>query len=183
VSSAGSLCPRSPRVSRSGLPAREVFLVETVEQGFDDQNSKLKQVTQELESVDEQSQKTFEDSESLNLIINEIMQESAQLKTLSDNFEVILNKRSSQRTIVAPPKECSVTFGSDNKKLKAHIFDISKQGISFYFCEDDVPNHELFPKGAHIYVHSTEEKVDGEYEVVYLQKSSAKRYFLGARKI
>ena len=155
--------------------------LDTFEQGFDEQSQRLLEVNKGLDNVNEQSEKSYKDSESLDLIINDIMEESAQLKTLSDSFEVILNKRAAKRTIVAPPKSCTVEF--EGKKLHGYIFDISQSGISFYFCEDDIPPKSEIKRHMRLRISSHDAEVDGMYEVVYVSQQTAERYYCGARKI
>ncbi len=155
--------------------------LDTFERGFDEQSKRLVEVNKSLDNVNEQSEKSYRDSESLDLIINDIMEESAQLKTLSDSFEVILNKRVAKRTIVAPPKACKIEF--ENKSLNGYIFDISESGISFYFCEDDMPPHSEIKRHMRVHVYSPNDGVNGMYEIVYVSKQTAERYFCGAKKI
>ena len=150
------------------------------EEGFDVQNKRLIEVNEGLTNVNNQSEKSYKDSENLNIIINEIMDESAQLKTLSDSFEVILNKREAKRSIVAPPKACQIELG--NKKFNAYVFDISENGISFYFCDDDIPSHSDIQLHSYIHLISKDGDIDGRYETVYVSEESAGRYFCGAKK-
>ena len=154
--------------------------LDTFEQGFDEQSQRLLDVNKGLDNVNEQSEKSYKDSESLDLIINDIMEESAQLKTLSDSFEVILNKRAAKRTIVAPPKSCLIEFAG--KKLHGYIFDISESGVSFYFCEDDIPPKSEIKRHMRLRISSRDAEVDGMYEVVYVSQQTAERYFCGAKK-
>ena len=153
----------------------------TFEQGFDKQSKRLIKVNKSLDDVNEQSEKSYRDSESLDIIINDIMEESAQLKTLSDSFEVILNKRVAKRTIVAPPKSCIVEL--EDQKLHGYIFDISESGISFYFCDDDIPPYSEIKRHMRVHIYSPNDGVNGIYEIVYVSKQTAGRYFCGARKI
>ena len=155
--------------------------LDTFEQGFDKQSKRLIKVNKSLDDVNEQSEKSYRDSESLDIIINDIMEESAQLKTLSDSFEVILNKRVAKRTIVAPPKSCIVEL--EDQKLHGYIFDISESGISFYFCDDDIPPYSEIKRHMRVHIYSPNDGVNGIYEIVYVSKQTAGRYFCGARKI
>ncbi len=155
--------------------------LDSFEEQFMDQNEKLKKTNVKLEAVNEHSEKSYKDSENLDRIINEIMQESAELKSLSDNFEVILNKRKAKRTIVSPPKKAKVRLGS--KELNAYIFDISDEGISFYFCDDDMPPSTEVKGYEHIGIQSNDETIKGEFQIIYIGKTSDSRYFCGAKKI
>ncbi len=151
------------------------------EKDFELQNSHLVDVNDKLTNVNKQSERSYKDSENLNLIINDIMKESAHLKTLSDSFEVILNKRESKRTIVAPPKVCNITY--EGRKMLAYIFDISDKGISFYFCDDDMPKNSDMKLHTHILLTSPDAGIEGTYEIVYISKQNAGRYFCGAKKV
>lgn len=155
--------------------------LDTFEKGFDDQRTKLLEVNKGLDNVNEQSEKSYQDSESLDLIIHDMMEESAQLKTLSDNFEVILNKRAIKRTIVAPPKLCTIEF--KEKKMEGYIFDISESGISFYFSEDTMPLHSDIKAHMPVHIYSPNDGINGTYEVVYVSRQSGGRYFCGAKKV
>ena len=151
------------------------------EEGFEVQNNLLADVNEKLSRVNEQSEKSYEDSEKLNLIMNDIMEESAQLKTLSDSFEVILNKRTAKRTIVAPPVPCEVEI--DGRKMNAYIFDISENGISFYFCDEDMPKNTQIRLHTPVRISSQKAGIEGRYEIVYVSRKSAERYFCGAKKL
>ncbi len=154
--------------------------IDSFEEQFVEQNDKLQTTSEKLEVVNEQSKKAYKDSQNLDQIINEIMQESAELKSLSDNFEVILNKRKAKRTIVSPPKKAKVKLGS--KQIDAYIFDISDEGISFYFSGEDIPSSTEIHTNEHIRIHSIDNTISGRFIIVYVGKGSAERYFCGAKK-
>ena len=149
---------------------------------FIDQNTKLRSINNRLQEASRQSQISYGDSEKLNEIILQIMEESAELKTLSDNFEVILNKRKSKRTLLAPPKRA--TLHVEGMQSEIYIFDISKEGTSFYFKEE--PSEELrkqIEMHKKIHIESEDHKITGDYIVVYISKTTISRFFCGAKKI
>ncbi len=155
--------------------------LDTFEEGFDEQNKRLIAVNKGLDDVNAQSEKSYTDTESLDLIINDIMEESAQLKTLSNNFEVILNKRTAKRTIVKPPKSCVIEL--EGKKLHGYIFDISESGISFYFSEDDIPSRSNIKQHMQVNILTHDIELKGIYEIIHISgEQGAERYFCGAKK-
>jgi len=157
--------------------------IETFQNGFEDQNKKLDLVNQGLNKVSIQSVHSLEETKSLNFIIDQIMDESTKLKSLSDNFEVILNKRASKRTIVSPPKEC--TIQSTKFQKDGFIFDISQEGISFYFCGEETPTRDDLYEGMVVTI-STEDKFlnKQQYKIVYISSPTEDgRFFCGAKKL
>ena len=149
---------------------------------FTDQNKKLQDVSNKLQDVSEQSGISYNNSDRLNFIIMQIMEESAELKTLSDNFEVILNKRKSKRTIVSPPNHAVVTL--DNVKSEVYIFDISDDGISFYFKnEEEESLKDKYQLKKPIHIESDDHQVSGDYMIAYISKTTASQFFCGAKKI
>lgn len=159
--------------------------VDSIEQfqgEFTEQTKDLSIVNKSLLNVNAQSQITFKNTEILDSIIMEIMEQSTHLKSLSDGFEVILNKRSAQRTIISPPVECEVIV--DGLKERCFLFDNSEKGISFYFVDEHVkPQHldseviQLKPKTA-----GFEQIAQTRYRVVYIIEQSGSRWFCGATK-
>ncbi len=156
--------------------------IDTFQNEFILQNEKLHLVNEELDSVNKQSEVSLKDSQNLNAIIHDIMQESAQLKTLSDNFEVILNKRKAKRTLISPPKRCSIK--TNDMALKSYIFDINEEGVSFYFCDEDIDRAQHITEGMNITLSSEDGTVvEAVYKIIYIFKASNGRFFCGAKKI
>ena len=149
---------------------------------FSKQTNDLSIVNKSLLDVNEQSQVTYKNTEILDDIILEIMDQSSNLKSLSDGFEVILNNRVATRTIISPPVMCEVNI--NGSKEKCYLFDNSEKGISFYFVDENVKAQEL--KNRVINLSPT---VDGyndvaqtRYKVVYITEQSGGRWFCGASK-
>jgi len=159
------------------IDAVDVFQGEFVKQ-----NQKLEVVNNGLHDVSNQSDISLEDTSSLNAIISEIMQESSKLKTLSDSFEVILNRREEPREIVAPPKRCSISFGGNT--LRGYIFDASKSGMSFYFSDEDMPSLSEVTSNRNVAITADDGFVkDLKMKIIYTTQTSQGRYFCGAEKI
>ena len=149
---------------------------------FSKQIDELSVVNNSLLDVNEQSQVTFKNTEILDDIILEIMDQSSNLKSLSDGFEVILNNRQATRTIISPPVKCEVSV--NGSKEVCYLFDNSEKGISFYFVDEKVQARELKNR-----VISLIPSVDGfsdiaqtKYKVVYITEQSGGRWFCGATK-
>ncbi|NPA66671.1 MAG: DUF3365 domain-containing protein [Epsilonproteobacteria bacterium] len=157
--------------------------IDKFQEKYQDQNKKLQHVNHELSHVNQQSLLTLKDSENLYSIINEIMNESAELKTLSDSFEVILNKRKATRTIITPPLQCHIRL-NNQKSFDAYIFDISDEGISFYFSGEEIPSKTYVEAHTQIIIDSQDGKIqNGKYKILYISQASNDRYFCGAKKV
>lgn len=83
-----------------------------------------------ISDIAEKIRDVAETSHELNRIILQIMNKSANLKTISDGFEVVLNKRSQKRDIISPLVNCLITCKGN--ETYGFLFDISEEGISFY---------------------------------------------------
>ena len=149
---------------------------------FSNQTDELLVVHKSLLDVNEQSQITYKNSEILDSIILEIMEQSSNLKSLSDGFEVILNNREATRTIISPPVKCIIDV--DGSKEDCYLFDNSESGISFYFVEERVKANALQDKLINLIpsVDGYSEIAQTNYKVVYIIEQSAGRWFCGASK-
>ena len=149
---------------------------------FSTQTKELLVVNTALTDVNEQAQITYKNSEILDGIIMEIMEQSSNLKSLSDGFEVILNNRVAKRTIISPPVQCEVNV--DGNKEKCYLFDSSEEGISFYFVDEKVQAKTL--QNRVIRLNSLDNKYEEllrvEYKVIYIIQQTGGRYFCGATK-
>jgi methyl-accepting chemotaxis protein len=150
---------------------------------FSKQTDELIVVNDSLSSVNNQSQVTFKNTELLDEIILEIMEQSSHLKSLSDGFEVILNNREATRTIISPPVKCEVKVNGSVESC--YLFDNSQNGISFYFVDEKVDVESL--KGKNINIKPTvsghDDIVRSTYKVVYVTEQSGGRHFCGATKV
>lgn len=98
---------------------------------FLDESKMLKEVDENLNDVEKSSKLLLINAESTKAVMDIISHKSAELKTLADGFEVVLDTRTSKRTVLTPPASA---LDDNNKEL--FIFDISEMGISFYFADD-----------------------------------------------
>ena len=149
---------------------------------FSTQTDELLVVNEALEDVNEQANVTFKNSEILDEIIMEIMEQSSNLKSLSDGFEVILNHRVAKRTIISPPVKCEVKV--NGSKEICYLFDSSEKGISFYFVDENIQVKTLENQTVRLNSldksHSELSNID--YKVVYIIEQTGGRYFCGATK-
>jgi len=149
---------------------------------FSVQTNQLSIVHSSLVNVSEQSDITLQNSQILNKIILEIMEQSSSLKSLSDGFEVILNNRTDKRSIISPPVKCEIKV--DGKVENCYLFDSSSKGISFYFVDEEVVANSLKNQIIDLKPTSTghEEISQTRYKVVYTIEQSEHRWFCGAIK-
>ena len=147
------------------------------------QTDQLSVVHNSLVNVSEQSDCTLKNSQILNKIILEIMEQSSSLKSLSDGFEVILNNRTDKRSIISPPVKCEIKV---NGKLEnCYLFDSSSKGISFYFVDETVAASSLKDQVIDLKPTSKghEDVTQTRYKVVYTIEQSEHRWFCGAIKV
>jgi methyl-accepting chemotaxis protein len=97
----------------------------------------LKNTDDNLNDVKKASVILADNAEATKKIMNDISHKSAQLKTLADGFEVVLNNRSETRTVQTPPLKAK-----DTKNRDVFIFDLSKHGISFYYLDSNIKLNE-----------------------------------------
>jgi len=153
---------------------------------FNKQTSELSNVRAGLEHSGEEVVKVYNNSEILNEIIFDMMNQSAKLKTLSDGFEVVLNKRKSRRTIISPPQKCIVEM-ADNKKIEAYLFDKSDRGILFYFVDKAIDQETLKHYSSNVIIRKhpeSDKEIDGvygrEFTIIYASPATNNRYYCGA---
>lgn len=94
---------------------------------FNEESLMLQKMDQELERVEETSKILVKNAEDSKLIMHDTANKSASLKTLADGFEVVLNNRAAQRSVITPP------LGGKEGADDIYIFDYSQSGISFYY--------------------------------------------------
>ncbi len=95
---------------------------------FAGESKALQNTDANLNDVKKSSIVLTDNAETTKKIMDSISHKSAQLKTLADGFEVVLNNRNEKRTVQTPPLEAT-----DDKGREVFIFDLSKSGVSFYF--------------------------------------------------
>ncbi|MCX6077262.1 MAG: methyl-accepting chemotaxis protein [Campylobacterales bacterium] len=102
-------------------------------QEFLDESKMLKEVDENLNDVEKSSKLLLINAESTKHIMEIISHKSAELKTLADGFEVVLDNRTSKRTVLTPP-----VLAVDKDNGHSFVFDISDTGVSFYFVDNKV---------------------------------------------
>jgi len=95
---------------------------------FAKESTILQNTDENLNSVKKSSIILTNNAEDTKKIMDSISQKSAQLKTLADGFEVVLNNRDARRTVQTPPLKAK-----DENNNEVFIFDLSKDGVSFYY--------------------------------------------------
>lgn len=143
---------------------------------FLDESKMLKEVDENLNDVEKSSKLLLKNAEATKTVMEIISNKSAELKTLADGFEVVLDARTSKRTVLTPP-----VLALDNHNKQTFIFDISETGISFYFADDYTRKN----KGERITIHLPT-PIDGksviDCEIVYVSDVIMQDvYFYGAK--
>ena len=102
---------------------------------FVEQESHLKSVQNDLSSVHESSQLLRKNSDVVEESINEITNMSAHLQQVSEQFDVMVDKRASVRKLIVPPITVHVTDG--RATIDCYVYDISEGGISLIVTKKD----------------------------------------------
>lgn len=157
--------------------------INNFQEEFDIQSQQLKSVFSGLNHINEYANISLKNSKTLDKAIVEIMSESAKLKSLSDGFEAVQNNRTIQRTIISPPLIATIIM-NDFKK-ESYLFDESKNGISFYFIDQDIQTQALLGKTISLQLSDTNHDAlsKNRYKIVYAIDKGNNRIFCGATKI
>jgi len=99
---------------------------------FTDASKMLKSVDSNLNDVEDSSHALVANAENTKKIMHTISLKSAELKTLADGFEIVLNNRGADRSVLTPP-----VAAKDAKGNSVYIFDKSPSGISFYYKDSN----------------------------------------------
>jgi|GEM_PF-735788 len=102
------------------------------EKEFVSESKALEDINESLIEVTQKSHSVSSTSATLQKIMEDISNDSAELKLLSDGFEVVLENREAKRTVVTPPILGSISFDSGENFDEIYVFDKSKEGISFF---------------------------------------------------
>ena len=97
-------------------------------QDFIVQEKKLQNVREDLQKVNESAALLGDNSCVVEASINTITQMSAYLQNVSDQFDVMVEKRESARKLIVPPVMVQVSDG--RYTIDCYVYDISKGGIS-----------------------------------------------------
>ncbi|MEN4052499.1 methyl-accepting chemotaxis protein [Sulfurimonas sp. NWX79] len=133
-----ALVENSQKINTSFEKVEETFnLISTSLDSFQDEfinaSKMLNSVDENLNDVEASSHLLVENAENTKEIMHTISLKSAELKTLADGFDIVLNKRGDERTVLTPP-----ILAEDEKGNNVYIFDKSKHGISFYYKESTI---------------------------------------------
>jgi len=161
--------------------------INSFEEKFDIQIQQLKTVNDNLQDIKAFSLDSLETSRIIDTTIVEIMDESSQLKELSDGFHAVLNKREKERSVRIPPLK--VIIHADNGvKEKGFIFDSNNEGLAFYFVDKDIRPSNLENQIISIEIDGSDDGsynkvLDKKYRVAYALDKGNNRLFCGAKVI
>lgn len=133
-----SLVENSHKINSSFEKVEETFnLISTslsaFSDDFTDELRMLKEVNENLNDVKNSSNLLALNAKSTQDVMESISNKSAQLKSLADSFELVLNNRENERTVITPP-----ISAKDQNGITLYVFDISDCGISFYYNDNNV---------------------------------------------
>ncbi len=109
-------------------------VLEYFKDNFQNEKSALQEVTADLLEVAKSSENLNNNSQNVEASVNNITNMSGELKSLTDGFDVIYNKRSSMREVIMPPIKSDILI-NNSKKLEGLVYDISDHGISMIIDE------------------------------------------------
>ena len=130
-----TLVENSQKISESFEKVEDTFnlissSLESFQNEFTSASGMLQTVDKNLNDVELSSHSLVKNAENTKEIMHTISLKSAELKTLADGFDIVLNNRGTDRTVLTPP-----VSGRDNRGHELYVFDKSQNGISFYFKE------------------------------------------------
>lgn len=108
------------------------------EKEFEKEHHTSQEILEKLDTITEDNDDILKASKNIESVMTIIAEESAELKVLSDGFETVINKRKAPRTIVSPPIHTNIYF-ENGEVMSGYIFDISKNGVSFYNIDGKSP--------------------------------------------
>ena len=108
------------------------------EKEFEKEHHTFQEILEKLDTITEDNDDILKASKNVESVMTIIAEESAELKVLSDGFETVINKRKAPRTIVSPPIHTNIYF-ENGEVMSGYIFDISKNGVSFYNIDGKGP--------------------------------------------
>ncbi len=157
--------------------------IDSFQTTFDTQLEQLKQVFEGLNKINEYSNITLENSKMFNESVVDIMDESTDLKALSDGFQAVLNQRNVDRSVIAPPVKVNIKFGANT--AVAYLFDKNDKGIGFYCLDNAVQPSSVVHQTISIEVIGDVHKEfeNNSYKVVYANDKGNGRILCGAKKV
>ncbi len=112
------------------------------ESEFKGETKQLEGIISSLNEVTDKSENVASTTKQMQSIMGEITDDSAELKLLSDGFEVVLqNNRQTQRAVISPPQPATISFDSGPTFEGAYVFDASNDGISFFIKDSHKAGH------------------------------------------
>ena len=160
-----------------------VLSIDSFQEIFNTQLGQLNQVITGLDKIDGYSTVTLENSKMFGESVVDIMNESTDLKALSDGFQAVLNQRNITRSIISPPIKLYIKLHNEN--LEAYLFDSNEKGIGFYFIDDNVDYTKLVSQTITFKVEGDLHKdlENNKYKVVHANDKGNKRILCGAKKV
>jgi methyl-accepting chemotaxis protein len=160
-------------------------VLQLFQQQFEHETQELQSVETALSTVQDSSEILLNNANNSKKIMNILVEKSGELKSLADGFEVVLNNRAINRTIVTPPIHAKITNSGQKKASGVYLFDNSKNGISFYAAEDALSFNIAIGDTGELHC---DEAVDGistiNYEIVYISDQVLEGvFFYGAKKL
>ena len=152
---------------------------------FKNETGELLDVGKALVKVQESSEVLVENANNSKDIMSVLVEKSGELKSLADGFEVVLNNRKINRTIVTPPIHAHIKNTNAKKEPGVYLFDNSESGISFYASQNALSfNINIGDRGV-LYCDSPIDGMDKiSYEVVYISDQFLEGvFFYGAKKL
>jgi len=151
-----SLVDNSYKIGESFEKVEDTFQIiasslDNFREEFDNASSMLKVVDENLNDVTSSSIALMENAENTKSVMHAISLKSAELKSLADGFDIVLNVRTEDRTVLTPP-----VAALDENNKDVYIFDKSPHGLSFYYKEP----HETFNVGKMVEL-TLKEELDG----------------------
>ncbi len=152
---------------------------------FEEEKQAFYEILKKLDTVTEGNSNILNASKNIESVMTLISEESAELKELSDGFEMVKNKRNAPRTIVSPPVWTDIIL-EDGTSMPGYIFDISKDGVSFYSIEENSPclSRDLCGLRGQI---NLKEEINGvkniKFEIIYKSSKLGNVCFCGAKRL
>jgi uncharacterized coiled-coil DUF342 family protein len=172
--------------NRFGEIRESINMISTVlkafETEFQQSSSVLKETKEELDHVKESSKALFVNAEETKNVITILTQKSGELKSLADGFDVVLNNRKAERTVVTPPIKAKL---ANNAQMEVYLFDDSVKGISFYcVTSESTKKMGIGDRGRLQLETPLKNMTTINFEIVFVSQEDTKDlYFYGAKKL
>lgn len=150
---------------------------------FNEESQALASVTNGLDSIKSASEVLVVNAEKSQAAMGMLLVRGGELKSLADGFEVVLNKREVNRSIITPP--ASVRVKANGATIgDGYVFDCSENGVSFYTPTVGIKKLDVGQRGtleADVPVRGNN-RID--FEVRYVSDEKVEGvFFYGARKV